>query len=178
MDITVENKPPFLKTVLIWAIIISAIGMICNAVFFLMLKPQLYNIYYFIMGGLSIIVAKRYRVKSMGGFISFGEAFKLCFIMLFITGVLCSVFSYVFNNYISPETFHRIKDLSLETARQQLIKSGYTDEQIEKSMSITAKFTGSGLLEYVFSIISYTIIGAIISLIVAAIVRKDKPEFG
>ena len=68
--------------------------------------------------------------------------------------------------------------MSLETARQQLIKSGYTDEQIEKSMSITAKFTGSGLLEYIFSIISYTIIGAIISLIVAAIVRKDKPEFG
>ena len=114
---------------------------------------------------------KNYRLTYSDGNISFGKAFILCFQIYLYATILCTIFSLSYIHYLMPHTF----DIAIEHSKQELIKKGMSDDQIANAMKIT-KLTLSPYVQFFVGILSGAFIGAIISLIVAAITKKEKPE--
>ena len=73
--------------------------------------------------------------------------------------------------YFLPDKMAHI----LEASKQDLLAKGLTDEQIESQMKIS-RLMQNPINACLVSIFSYGIIGSLVSLIVAAITKKENPN--
>jgi hypothetical protein len=129
-------------------------------------------IYYLIIGVLSIYFVMKFRKTYGEGYLSFKRAFNISFLIILISGTLFSAFSALFQTYISPET----GELLMKQAEQKLAEQDLEPEEIASQMQGTrlmmkypALIIGAGVLGSAF-------FGAIISLVVAPICRKEREE--
>jgi hypothetical protein len=111
--------------------------------------------------------------KSNLGFLSFGEALKVGVTIAFIGGLLFAVFNVIFN-LIFPEFLGEI----LNQTRQIMLKQNpnLTSEQVEMGIAMAKKFS-SPWFSFPVTLLMFSFIGLIYSLIIGAIVKKDKPQF-
>jgi hypothetical protein len=116
------------------------------------------------------LAQKEYR-ESIGGYISFGDAFSTGFRYAVFSGLLLAVFTYLYLAILSPD----VLDKSLETSRSAMEQKGMSGGQIDQALVIAKKW---GPLIGAFGIaIMYAIVGAIISLIGAAIFKKEMSPY-
>lgn len=122
---------------------------------------------------LAVILGIRYR-KSIGGFISFGEAYKfsiVAFVVMILIGLVTSILLFV---VIDPTLPARLAEQSIENTLAIMERFGaadaLSDEQIDEMRDgILEGYTVFGILKAnLISIIFYSIL----SLIVAGIVKK------
>lgn len=128
--------------------------------------------------GLSIAIAAIAKTKkALGGFISFKEAFTVFFITMLIGLLLNMIFSYVLFNLIDPAAAETIKDHIIEMTVSMNQNFGVPAEEIRKQVEAIENSDnysiGSQLKSFFGLLLFYIIIG----LIVAAIMKKNKPEF-
>ena len=110
--------------------------------------------------------------KSNFGFISFGECLKKGVTVCLIGGLIYALFSVVFN-YFFPEF---VEEILRKTKAVMIQKSPeMTSEQLEMAMTWTKKFMSPMLIVPV-TLLMFSFIGLIYSLIIGAIVKKDKPQ--
>lgn len=115
--------------------------------------------------------------EENGGYSSFRQGFSSAFVVFAIAGLIALIFQYVLFTFIDPT----LVDIQTEIAVEQFDKvAGWAGLEegtpeyeealagIEESSSPTLAQSGLG---YIFLLI----IGAIPSLIIAAVVKKDKP---
>jgi hypothetical protein len=114
----------------------------------------------------------KYRDEHSGGFLSYGRAVWLGFLISFICGAFISFFMYLFLSFVDPETIVK----ALEEAESNMIDQGLTDEQIEVGMSYARRFTTPGMI-MIITIFGYVIVGTIISLLTSYFVKKDNESF-
>jgi hypothetical protein len=120
-----------------------------------------------------IILAQREFKKNNLGFIGYGQGVSIGTILSTVVGMLSALFTYVYTTFVDPDMMVRVMD----KARTDLEAKGtMTDAQIDQAMAMSAKFT-SGPILLVLVIVGSVIIGLIISLITAAIIKNPKPEF-
>jgi hypothetical protein len=123
-----------------------------------------------LMAGI-IWALKDYREQN-AGFISYGEGLGTGTLVAAIVGLLAAFFSMFYLEFID----NTILQQSLDKAREEMEAKGLDDAQIDQAMSISQKFMSPGIM-FLMGIFSYLITGFIISLIVAAVMRKEKPVF-
>jgi magnesium-transporting ATPase (P-type) len=118
---------------------------------------------------------KEYRDKEQGGFITFGKAFKTGFLTSLFTILLAAVFTYVFltvfidyDTYLGEQMDNGIADMK---------KRGMSDEEIQKAMKSIPEFFSSKTFFLAVFVIWGLIFYTIISLITAAIVKRNPPQF-
>ncbi len=100
--------------------------------------------------------------------IPFGILFKSgMFITVSIT-LISVVYFFVYANFIETDFVNNLLDLS----RKQMAERGLSEEQIEQGIELSKKFMSPGIMA-VISTFSSLIIGAIVSLISAAVLKKD-----
>jgi F0F1-type ATP synthase assembly protein I len=115
--------------------------------------------------------------KVVGGYWTFGEAFKSLLLMSVIISVLTVLFHYILNAFIDPTLPDRVSEALIAKLNDQFSSSGMSQERIDEfTKSMDGKFAatpkneavnlGIGLLVY-----------AIIDLIIAAIIKKNPPMF-
>lgn len=114
--------------------------------------------------------------REQGGFLPFREALKSTFLVWVIASFLSMVFLYLLYNFIDPGLVDIQKEVVAEMMDRFLASADQaTIDQIEESM--TAENFGldikKSLLGYAFSLIFP---GFIVSLIVAAIVKRPQPN--
>ena len=110
--------------------------------------------------------------KTNHGFISFGESLKLGVTLCFIAGLIYALFSVIFN-MIFPEF---VDEILKKTKAVMIQKSpDMTSEQLEMAMTWTKKFMNPMIVVPV-TILMFSFLGLIYSLIIGAIVKKDKPQ--
>ena len=110
--------------------------------------------------------------KSNFGLISLGECLKKGVTVCLIGGLIYALFSVVFN-YLFPEF---VEDILRKTKAVMIQKSPeMTSEQLEMAMTWTKKFMSPMLIVPV-TILMFSFIGLIYSLIIGAIIKKDKPQ--
>lgn len=131
---------------------------------------NLFN-YLIIPIALIYIVCNSYK-KSNSGFISFGECLKKGVTVCMIAGLIYALFSVAFN-YFFPEFIENI----LRKTRAVMIQKSpeMTSEQLDMAMTWTKKFMNPMLMVPV-TVLMFSFIGLIYSLIIGAIVKKDKPQ--
>lgn len=111
-----------------------------------------------------ILNAQAYS-KANGGYITFGQAFSSCFKATALITILVLSWT-ILSTYIFPE----MKDRAFESAQAEMESQGSSEEQIEMALNLTRRFFIPFLIMGV--VLGYMFVGAIFSLIAAAIARK------
>lgn len=121
---------------------------------------------------LFFILAGREFKKQNGGYITFGEGFKINMIAATITAVIRSAIVYIYVKFIDTGYSERIKQVMEESWQQQ----GMSEEQIEQARQWSGGFTSPEItlvVGFVFIVLGGLIWGAI----AAAITKTEEEEF-
>ncbi len=119
-----------------------------------------------------IVVAMKAFKEENKGFMTYGEGLGLGSLVSAIMGLLGSTFSVLYNKFIDPTIITQ----AMDTARSEMESKGMDDAQIDQAMAMSEKFMSPGVL-FAFGVIGSLMVGFVLSLIIAAILRKDKPVF-
>jgi len=123
------------------------------------------------VGGM--VLAHNYFKQHNNGFMDYGQGLGIGTLMGGIGGLINTVFSYIYMNFIDPGYMGRI----MEATRAQMEEKGtMSDEQIDQAMALAEKFSGGTML-LVFGVLGSVLFGFIIALIVSAITKNSRPEF-
>jgi hypothetical protein len=115
---------------------------------------------------------KNYRDKENGGFVGYGRALWSGTMIAFFCGVIVAFFIFIYIRFIDTELVETV----LQKAEQNMIDQGAPDAQIEAGMSMMRKIMTPTFMA-LSTLLSYTIMGLISSLIMAAFVKKDRTPF-
>lgn len=111
---------------------------------------------------------KLYRDTVNQGILSFGNAFAIGLLVCIVSGLIASIFAYIQFSFIAPELIDKLTQISEE----KLLSRGMSEEMIEQSMAISKKFMTPVMIS-VWAFVMSVIIGTVLSLILAAIVKKE-----
>jgi hypothetical protein len=117
-----------------------------------------------------LLTQKEYR-DQLGGYMTFGEGFSSGFRYAIFSGLLLAVFIYIYLTFLSPEVMEK----SMEAQRAKMAEQNLSSEQVDKAISIGKKY--GGIFGAFGAAVGSAIIGAIISLIGAAIFKKERSAF-
>ncbi len=108
--------------------------------------------------------------RADNGGMSLGDALGLGAILSMISGVIGGIFNYVYTTFIDPGMMDRI----METQYEMMEGYGMSDEQIEQQLEMAQTFSGNPVFGIAMSIIGSLCIGFVFSLIMGAIMKRDK----
>lgn len=167
------EKPSTARLALKWGIIVSVILSIYTVVIYM---SGLFKIGYLSFLGylfllLGIILAAREFRSMNNNYLSFGECLGLGTLVSAITGLISSMFTYVYISMIDTTLMQQMQDLQ----REQMESRGLTEEQINQAMEMAAAFTRPSVM-FLMGLFMYALIGFVLSLIVSAVMKRDKPE--
>ena len=115
--------------------------------------------------------------KKNGGYLSFKNALRSSFIIYTIAAVLMVAYNLLQYNVFTPEI---AQELQKDALNQQVMvweSFGMSDEQIDENAAAMEDRNLFGLTWQLVGLAGNLVFGLIISLIVAAIVKKKEPEF-
>lgn len=119
---------------------------------------------------LFITLAMKDEKQLSDGYLSFGKGFKTGFLMMLVVSVIMSAFTYAYFAFINPDFLDYVR----EKTREEMESRDLSDEQIEQAMDFTKKLMSTGFMS-AMALIGNIILGAIFSLVIAAIMKKEKP---
>ncbi|UTA70095.1 MULTISPECIES: DUF4199 domain-containing protein [Emticicia] len=167
------EQPSTARVALKWGIIIAVITGIYSVVSYTtgLFKSGFSSAvnYLFLLFGI-ILAIREFRALNEN-FISFGESLGVGTLVSAVTGVISSVFAYVYIFFIDTTLMGQMQDLQRDNWEAQ----GLTEEQINQAIEISAPFTTPGFM-FLIGLLVYMLIGFVCSLIISAIMKRDKPE--
>lgn len=164
-----------------WGLIIGFVSILLFTIYsmFLMETAGIFGatgfaIFSFILMMILLTVMAFEQRKAMGGFIPFKDAFSAVFVSILIVVIMSQLYTVIYTNLIDPEYYEKTLQMSQnmtiqlgasEEAAEQAIASA--EETIERQKSI-----GGILMSTMLQVILYSLFG----FIIAAIVKRSKPE--
>ncbi len=120
-----------------------------------------------------VLAVKQYREKN-NGFLTYSQAFSNGFLTLLFAGILTSVYSFVFFQFIAPEEVLKM----VETAEEQMYdrNPNITEQEVEVAMGYAKMFMTPGALAIIVLFFN-TIASLLIAAIVAAFMKKEEQQF-
>jgi hypothetical protein len=118
-----------------------------------------------------IFFAHRYYKENGDGFMSYGQGIGIAFWIGLVSGVISSIFQYLYIKFIDTGFLDVIKERQIEEMQQQ----GLSDEQIDKAVEIWSMFMSPEAL-LIFMVLGSIIAAIIIGLIVTIFTQKNNPE--
>jgi hypothetical protein len=124
-----------------------------------------------------VILFKKYRT-SVGGFISFRDAFLYCLIALVTASVLSTVFTLIFIKLIEPDYYKNIMEAQ-KAYMENYLSGKVSDEQMAQTLDKLDEqaATMGSIASTVKNFFIGVIINGIIALIVGAIMKKNPEMF-
>lgn len=118
-----------------------------------------------------IFMAHKYYKDYGDGFMSYGQGIGISFWIGTISGVISSIFMYIYVKFIDTGFIDMMKEKQIE----QFQENNMSDEQIEQAMEFSAMFmTPEAFL--IFGIIGGIITAIIIGLLVTVFTQKKNPD--
>jgi len=171
----VVSKPSVLNNAFKYGLYTSAAYIVVSLMLYILDLTTVtwlnYVIYLIMIAGI-VLAMLNYRNKLNGGFIQFGDAFLTGLYISIITALVMTLYGWIYMTYINPDAAEQ----TLRLAEERLLQRGYPDEVIEKQMSMARKMMNTPIA-YIISIIWSVVIGAVVSVIAAAIVKKNDDSF-
>ena len=124
-----------------------------------------------ILAAVTYIGIKQYRDQVGNGYISFGKGFSTGLVISIVGGAISALFTYLYFTVINPGmvTYIRMQQ------EQKLIERGMSDSEVEKMAKMMEMWTTPPMMA-AFSLLGMIIIGLLISLICAGILKKEDPS--
>ena len=101
---------------------------------------------------------------------SYGQGLGIGTTMAVVSSFISTTYSLIYTQFIDTT----INQQMLDKARTDMENSGMEDAQIDQMMAFSEKIMSPGL-SFGVSIVAAAIFGFIISLVVSAIMKKEKP---
>jgi hypothetical protein len=117
-----------------------------------------------------LLAQKEYKDIS-GGFMTFGKGFSIGFRYALFSGIILAVFVFIYLKFLSPEILVK----SMEEQQTVMADKGMSQEQIDKALEIGTKY--GAIFGAVATAIGSLIFGAIVALIGAAILKKERTAY-
>jgi hypothetical protein len=169
-----ENQTTTTRTALKWGVIIGIICIVYGIG--ILIAGQLGNktlgYIAFVFVAIGIYLAINDFKKENQGYVTYGQGLGLGVMKSVIVGLLTSSSSFLYTKFIDPS----IPDQTLKLMIQELEKNGTPDEQIDQMTEMLKMGLQPGVL-FVSGIFLYLFFGFIFSLIIAAILKKEKSVF-
>lgn len=172
------EKPSVARIALKWGLIAGVINIVYSVILVAIGKYQepSMNTINSIFGiaiavGVLILAMREYRTLN-GGFMSFGQGLGVGTLTSAISGVAAGLFNFIYMQFIDPS----VPEQMMDRVRDQWERQGLSDSQIEQAEPITAMMMQPGMI-FVITVFASLLFGLIISLIVAAVMRREKPVF-
>lgn len=121
---------------------------------------------------LFFILAGREFKKQNGGYITFGEGFKINMIAAAITGVVRSLIVYIYVKFIDAGYSER----AMRTVEETWEKQGMTEEQMEQARWFSGIFTSPEVI-LISGFILVVLGGLVWGAVSAAITKTEEEEF-
>jgi hypothetical protein len=169
-----EEKPSIARLALKWGLISGVIFMIWTTIINvagLFTNQSIQWVSLVISIVLIVMAMREYRTLD-SGFMTFGEGVGLGTLLSVVSGLVSITYKLIYTNFIDPT----IRQQMLDNAREQMENRGMADQQIEQAMEFTEKIQSPGL-QFLVGILFAAIFGVLISLVVAAFLRRSRPPF-
>lgn len=125
---------------------------------------------YLITAFIVFFAQKSYKVRG-DGFMTYGQGIGIAFWIGLVSGVISSVFNYLYIKFVDTGFMELIKERQIEQMQQQ----GLSDEQIDKAVEFSEMFMSPEAL-LIFMVFGSIIATIIIGLIVTIFTQKNNPE--
>ncbi|MGA3014277.1 MAG: DUF4199 domain-containing protein [Bacteroidales bacterium] len=135
-------------------------------------KPMQYLAFVLLIGGM-LIGTLQYRKTALNGFMTYGKAFSVNFLIGLFATILSSIFVYFYVKYINTGL---IDEIMQQTRNKMEAKAGsMTQEQMDQALSMTQRFL-TPVWMVIWSFIGNAFWSAVIALILSIFVKKDDPN--
>jgi len=112
---------------------------------------------------------KNYRDEQLGGTITFGQAYKMSFLTSFFSALIFAVFLYIYFKFLARDVMQEMKTIS----EQDLLDNpDISEDQAEMTMKIFNNYVFIPFSLAFTSILSFSFLGALLSLLVAGMVQR------
>lgn len=169
-----EKSTSTFKFALMYGLMTAAAVIVLDLIFYVMEVPmETFNIRLLGMvayiGGM-VWGASVYKKEIGNGFMTYGKAFSVSYIIAIITALIVSIYTIVFVEFFDPSIITEILD---KTEQTMLDQGNMTDAQIDQALEMTAKFT-SPIMMGVMAFITSAVIYAIVALVSSIFVKKEE----
>ncbi len=120
----------------------------------------------------AIVLAMREFKRQNGGFMSYGQGLGIGTLVAVISSILGGIFMYIYVKFVDSGYMDKMRDMQVA----ELESKGMNDEQIDQAIAISDKMMTPEMM-VVFAIIGGLVFGFILSLIISAIMKRNRPEF-
>ena len=125
-----------------------------------------------------LFIAGRALRDQKGGYLSFGQAFLSTWYILLIAGGVYTVYMILQFNVISPAVGEFLNKEAIDTLANAFEQQGVNDSLIDQAVEVYESYPPFGVAFLIGRFIMGSVIGgAILALIVGAIVKKKEPDF-
>jgi hypothetical protein len=167
-----EKAPSAGQSALYYALLIAVVAIIVHLVMYLLdmsgeTPAQIIGALIFI--GMIVYVQIDFRNKKLGGFISYGKAVKIGFLSVLFASVIVAVYMFVYHSAINPGELEQNKIEGI----QGVYEYGLEPED-EASWVKMQEFIHTPLVYALSTILSYAIMGIIITLITSIFIKKEE----
>lgn len=115
------------------------------------------------------------RKKQLGGFADIKTLFGTIFIVILFAEVCYAFFNYFYLNVIDPTFFDRYLESTMNYLKNMGGNEDVLNQQIDK---VQGQMEQSGSLTYnLLGIGTWVVVDSIIGIILALVIKKDKPAF-
>ncbi len=173
------NQASYQNTVLRYGLIAGMVSIIFSLITYMtdLAFSSVYSSLLLLLVSLVISVTfiflaiKTHRDQDLGGYITFGRAFLVGLLVAIVSGVIGTIFTFVYTNYIDPNYWTN----AMAGIEELYSNMGMSEDQIEMAMESVRKNAAPGRT-ILNGMLGALIGGSILSLIVAAILKKNPEE--
>ncbi|MGN6566380.1 MAG: DUF4199 domain-containing protein [Flavipsychrobacter sp.] len=168
------NKQAFLYGIIaavIYIVLVTVENMlVSNMLVFYGVKILGYALFLLTLG----ILASQIK-KSLGGYMDFRTAFGVIFIMILVADIFYYIYLYMYMLYIDPNFLEKMKEGTLSFMASRNVPQASIDQTAAKFDAQLDQAKHFSLGKNLLSFFSSLVLDALFGLIVAAIVKKNKP---
>lgn len=168
----VENQKSSFKVALNYALITAALLIVLDLVFYVMdvaPRGEIRMVSWLVYIGGIIWGQKVFRDAHSDGLLSYGKSFSVGFTVGFFAALVVAAYTFIFIKFFDPAVITQ----AMEASEQQLLDMGnMTDEQIDQTLEMSARFTTPFMIS-IMALIFSTIGVTIISLITSIFIKKE-----
>lgn len=166
-----QKNTSVLVNALIWGSIIGLVSVVYSVILY-MLDQTLNRALGYV--GLIILIAglafamKNYRDNVLDGILPFGKAFGFGMLIVLFSALIGGIYGYLLYTVIDPDLLGKMADMQAE----QMLERGLTEGQVEQALEVSKRFM-TPVFIFISGFIVNILMGAVLSLIIAAIFKKD-----
>lgn len=120
-----------------------------------------------------MVRATKDKKKELGGFITFKEAFSESWLTYLVYAIVSTIFTYALFNFIDPGLKDTVNEISIEAIEKM---SGLLGEEgVAKAVEEIEKGDNFTISKMLANLAGSLVMGALVGLIIAAVLKSPKP---